>query len=57
VAIGALLSQDDKLVAYFSEKMNDAKKKYSTYEKEFYAIIQDLKKWRHYLIPRVYFVY
>jgi hypothetical protein len=33
VAIDAILSQDDKLVAYFSEKLNDAKKKYSTYDK------------------------
>jgi hypothetical protein len=44
VAIGTVLSQDDKLVSYFSEKLNDAKKKYSTYEKEFYAIIQYLNK-------------
>jgi hypothetical protein len=28
VDIGAFLSQDDKLVAYFSDKLNDAKKKY-----------------------------
>jgi hypothetical protein len=33
MAIGAVLSQDDKLVAYFSEKLNDVKKKYSTYDK------------------------
>jgi hypothetical protein len=34
-AIGAVLSQDDRLIAYFSEKMNEAKIKYSTYEKNF----------------------
>jgi hypothetical protein len=33
VAIGVVLSQDNRLVAYLSEKMNDTKKKYSTYEK------------------------
>jgi hypothetical protein len=33
VAIGAILSQDSKLVAYFSEKMNYVKRKYSTYDK------------------------
>jgi hypothetical protein len=33
VAIGAILSQDNRNVAYFSEKMNDTKKKYSTYDK------------------------
>jgi hypothetical protein len=44
VAIGAMLSQDNRHVAYFSEKLNDTKRKYSTYDKEFYAIIQALKK-------------
>jgi hypothetical protein len=46
-AIGAVLSQEDRLVAYFSEKLDEVKLKYSTYDKEFYAIIQALKKWRH----------
>ena len=32
-AIGAVLSQEDKLVAYFSEKLNEARQKYSSYEK------------------------
>jgi hypothetical protein len=44
LAIGVVLSQDNRLVAYFSEKLNDAKQKYSTYDKEFYAVIQALKK-------------
>jgi hypothetical protein len=51
-ATGAVLSQEDIPVAYFSEKLDEAKMKYSTYDKEFYAIIQALKKWRHYLIPK-----
>jgi hypothetical protein len=38
-AIGAVLSQDNRPIAYFSEKLNEAKMKYSTYDKEFYAII------------------
>jgi hypothetical protein len=57
VAIGAVLSQDNRPVAYFSEKLNDAKRKYSTYDKEFYAIIQALKKWRHYLVPKEFVLY
>jgi hypothetical protein len=52
LAIGSVLSQDNRPVAYFSEKLNDTKKKYSTYDKEFYAVIQALRKWRHYLISK-----
>jgi hypothetical protein len=56
-AIGVVLSQEDRPIAYFSEKLNEAKVKYSTYDKEFYAIIQALKKWRHYLIPKEFVLY
>jgi hypothetical protein len=38
-AIGAFLSQDNRPIAYFNEKKNDSKVKYSMYDKEFYAII------------------
>jgi hypothetical protein len=56
-AIGAVLSQEDRPIAYFSEKLNEAKVKYSMYDKEFYDIIQALKKWRHYLIPKEFVLY
>jgi hypothetical protein len=56
-AIGVVLSQEDRLIAYFSENLNEVKVKYSTYDKEFYAIIQALKKWRHYLIPKEFVLY
>jgi hypothetical protein len=57
VVVDTILSQDNKLVAYFSEKLNDVKRKYSTYDKEFYVVIQALKKWRHYLIPKEFVLY
>ena len=38
-AIGVVLSQEDKPVAYCSEKLNEARQKYSSYDKEFYAIV------------------
>ena len=43
VGIGGVLSQEWHPIAYFSEKLNDAKLKYSTYDKNFYAIIQALR--------------
>ena len=55
--IGALLSQEGKLVSFFSEKLNDSKRKYSMYDQEFYAIVQALNKWRHYLIPKEFVLY
>ena len=57
IAIGAVLSQDDRPIAYFSEKLNDAKHKYSSYDQEFYAIVQALKKWRHYLMSGEFVLY
>ena len=56
-AIGAILSQEGEPITYFSEKLNDAKKKYSIYDQEFYAIVQALMKWRHYLLPKEIFLY
>jgi hypothetical protein len=56
-AIGAVLSQDDRPITYFSEKLSEAKIKYSTYDKEFYAFIKALKKWRHYLVPKEFILY
>jgi hypothetical protein len=56
-AIGVVLSQDDRPITYFSEELNEVKVKYSTYDKEFYVVIQALKKWRHYLVPKKFVLY
>ncbi|KAJ0589753.1 putative nucleotidyltransferase, Ribonuclease H [Helianthus annuus] len=55
--IGGVLSQENRPIAFFSEKLNDAKQKYSTYDKEFYAIIRSLEYWRHYLLPGEFVLY
>jgi hypothetical protein len=57
LGIGGVLSQERHPVAYFSEKLNDAKLKYSTYDKEFYAIIRSLWHWQHYLLPHKFVIY
>ncbi|MFS7899882.1 putative nucleotidyltransferase, Ribonuclease H [Helianthus anomalus] len=55
--IGGVLSQDNRPIAFFSEKLSEAKQKYSTYDKEFYAIIRSLEYWRHYLLPGEFVLY
>ncbi|KAG8368442.1 hypothetical protein BUALT_Bualt15G0045900 [Buddleja alternifolia] len=42
---------------FFSEKLNDARKKWSTYEQEFYAVYRALTHWEHYLIQRDFVLY
>ena len=56
-AIGAVLSQEDKFVTYFNEKLNESKQKYSSYDKEFYVVVQALKHWRHYLMLKEFVLY
>ena len=43
-------------VAFHSKNFNDTVKKYSTYEKELYAIVQALKQWRHYSLGKETFI-
>ena len=57
MGIGGVLSQERHLIAYFSEKLYDAKQKYSTYDKEFYIMVQALCHWRHYLISKEFVLY
>ena len=57
VGIGGVLSQGGHPIAFFSEKLNEAKKKYTTYDREFYAVVQALRYWRHYLLPKEFVLY
>ena len=56
-AIGSMLSQEGKPITFFSEKLIDAKMNYYVYDQEVYAILQNLRKWRYYLIPKEFVLY
>ena len=48
-AIGATLNQDGRPVAFFSRSLNGAERRHCAIEKEAYAIVESIRKWRHYL--------
>jgi len=50
VGIGGVLTQEGRPLPIFSEKLCEARRKYSTYDKEFYAISWSLEHWSYYLV-------
>ncbi|XXG72658.1 hypothetical protein AAC387_Pa07g1707 [Persea americana] len=57
VGIGSVLSQEGHPIAFHSETLSDSKCKYSPYALEFYALVQSIHHWRHYLIGREFVLY
>jgi len=57
IGIGGVLSQEGHPIAFYSEKLNDTRQRYSTYDMEFYALIQTIKHWHPYLIHREFILY
>ena len=55
--IGAVLSQRNRPIAFFSEKLGGARSRYSTYDVEFYAVVQAIKHWRHYLFHKEFVLF
>lgn len=44
-------------IVYFSEKLSGARRKYSTYDKEFYFMVRAFKTWELYLIGKKFVQY
>jgi len=57
IGIGAVLMQENRPLAYFSEKLNGAALNYPTYDKEMYALVRALETWQHYLWPKEFVIH
>jgi hypothetical protein len=57
IGIRAILMQDMRSIAYFSDKHNGAVLNYPTYDKELYALMRTLETWQHYLWPKEFMIH
>ncbi|XP_052621730.1 uncharacterized protein LOC128127310 [Lactuca sativa] len=57
IGIGAVLMQEGKPLAYFSEKLSGATLNYPTYDKELYSLVRALKTWQHYLWAKEFVIH
>ena len=57
ICIGAILMQEKRPIAYFSEKLNGAALNYPTYDKEFYALVKALETWQDYLWSKEFVIH
>ena len=58
VAVGAVLAQaDDRPISFYSKKLSDAERKYSTFDRELLAVFLAIQHFRHVLEGRSFTVF
>ncbi|XP_071933105.1 uncharacterized protein [Coffea arabica] len=57
IGIGAVLHQNNRPLAYFSEKLSGGALNYPTYDKELHAVVRALEVWQHYLMPKEFVIH
>ena len=51
-AMGAVILQHGKPIAFHFETFNGVATNYPTYDKELYVLVQSVNKWKHYLMGK-----
>ena len=51
-AMGTVLTKNSKPICYHSETLNPPVVAHLTFDKELYALVQSVKKWKHYLMGK-----
>jgi hypothetical protein len=55
--MGEISMQYRKPICYHSETFNQVVVNYPTYDKELYALVRSVKKWKHYLLGKETIIY
>lgn len=53
-AVGVVLIQENRPIAYYNQALKGKVLPWSTYEKELYALVAAIQKWRPYLIGQCF---
>jgi hypothetical protein len=57
IAVGAVLSQNSRPLAFFSKKLSPRLSASSTYVRELYALTESIKRWRQYLLGSTFKIF